>query len=387
MSQTKEIKMKWVVLANFFNNAGAAFLWPLTTVYMHNYLHQTLATAGVVLFIMSCAMIIGNYLGGWLFDHWQPYKTALASVSVATTAVILLIFFHSWPIFAILLVVIGFGDGANITVINAYAASLKNRNSRYVFNILYMALNLGVVVGTLLVGFLLSLGVTVVFAVTSLCYVAFLILILCTFNVKVSRDTSKSVTGPNKTHPQVIKFVWTICLVIVTTYLSYALWESVMAVHMTNMHIPFYAYSLLWTMNGFLILFGQPLVNKLAPYLKLTRQVEVGVLIFAVSFFILIFAHTFAFFIVDFIILTVGEMLGLPGMPALIDQVTDPSETGKYQGMANMGISVGRAIGPLYGGIIIDHGSYPLLFVSVSALMVVSLILMTYSAKRVRSLE
>lgn len=92
MKPATEVKMKWVVLASFFNNAGAAFLWPLTTVYMHNYLHQSLATAGLVLFIMSCAMIAGNYLGGILFDHWPPYKTAIASVSIATLAVITLIF-------------------------------------------------------------------------------------------------------------------------------------------------------------------------------------------------------------------------------------------------------------------------------------------------------
>lgn len=386
MRRATEVKMKWVVLANFLNNAGAAFLWPLTTVYMHNYLHQTMATAGLVLFFMSSAMIAGNYLGGWLFDHWQPYKTALTSVSIATTAVIALIFFHSWPFFAVLLVIVGFGDGANITVVNAYAASLKGRDSRYVFNILYMALNLGVVVGTLLVGFLLSLGVTVVFAVTSFCYLAFLALTILTFNVPLERNVAKPQLGNagKQVDPRVNQFVWLICLVVVTTYLSYVLWESVMAVHLTNMHIPFYAYSLLWTMNGFLILFGQPLLNKVAPYIKLNHQIEIGVLIFALSFFLLIFAKSFTFFIVDFIILTIGEMMGLPGMPALIDQVTDPSEKGKYQGMANMGISIGRAIGPLYGGIIIDHASYQILFLSVTVMMVVSLGLMTFGARKVK---
>ena len=381
MKPATEVKMKWVVLASFFNNAGAAFLWPLTTVYMHNYLHQSLATAGLVLFIMSCAMIAGNYLGGILFDHWHPYKTAIASVSIATLAVITLIFWHSWPVFAVLLVIVGFGDGANITVVNAYAASIKGQSARYVFNILYMALNVGVVVGTLLVGFLLDLGVTVVFAVTSVCYMAFLVLTALTFNVTVKRTEVEKVTATvaSKAHHE--KLVWLICLVTATAYLSYVLWESVMAVHLTNMHIPFYAYSLLWTMNGILIIVGQPFVNKLAPYVKLRRQIEIGMLIFATSFFLLIFAKTFSLFIVDFLILTVGEMLGLPAMPALIDEITDPSQTGKYQGMVNMSMSIGRAIGPLYGGLIIDHANYSILFLSVTVMMVVSLIAMSARAR------
>lgn len=382
MKSVREVKMKWVVLASFFNNAGAAFLWPLTTVYMHNYLHQSLATAGLVLFVMSCAMIAGNYLGGVLFDHWHPYQTALLSVSIATVAVIALIFFHSWPVFAVLLVLVGFGDGANITVVNAYAASVKGQSARYVFNILYMALNVGVVVGTLLVGVLLPIGVTVVFAVTSVCYVAFLLLTLLTFNVPVQR-TAPSVAnqqGPSRRRSD--SLVWLICLVTMTAYLSYVLWESVMAVHLTNMHIPFYAYSLLWTMNGILIIVGQPFVNKLAPYLKLRRQIEMGILIFAVSFFLLIFAKSFTFFVIDFLILTVGEMLGLPAMPALVDEITDPSQTGKYQGMVNMSMSVGRAVGPLYGGLVIDHAGYPVLFLSVTVLMVVSLGLMSWRARK-----
>lgn len=46
-------------------------MWPLTTMYMHNYLHQTLTTAGLVMLFMSISMMAGNYTGGWLFDHWS----------------------------------------------------------------------------------------------------------------------------------------------------------------------------------------------------------------------------------------------------------------------------------------------------------------------------
>lgn len=389
MQQAKEIKLKWVVAASFLNNTGASFLWPLTTVYMHNYLHESLATAGVVLFFMSCAMILGNYLGGWLFDRWSPYKTALTSVSIATIAVVALIFFHSWPIFAVLLLFVGFGDGANITVINAYAASIKGHKVRYIFNVLYMALNLGVVVGTLLVGFLMSLGVTVVFTVTSICYASFLILTITTFNVAVPKRNRKleNITDESKPFARTSSLVWLICMLVISTYLSYTLWESVMAVHLTNMHIPFYAYSLLWTMNGIIILLGQPLVNKLEPYLKIDRQIEIGITIFAFSFFLLIFANSFVWFIVDFVILTIGEMMGLPSIPAWIDQLTNPAQTGKYQGMMNMSISIGRAIGPLYGGMIIDGFGYQSLFLSVTVIMGICLLLVMQNVRHVRKNE
>lgn len=71
MTTKNTIKLKWVALASLLNNTGAAFLWPLTTMYMHNYLHQTLTTAGLVMLFMSISMMAGNYTGGWLFDHWS----------------------------------------------------------------------------------------------------------------------------------------------------------------------------------------------------------------------------------------------------------------------------------------------------------------------------
>ena len=42
-------------LATLLLNAAAACMWPLTTVYMHNELHQTLTLAGIALLGMSCA--------------------------------------------------------------------------------------------------------------------------------------------------------------------------------------------------------------------------------------------------------------------------------------------------------------------------------------------
>lgn len=49
MTKRTAVKLKWVALASLLNNTGAAFLWPLTTMYMHNYLHESLTTAGIVM--------------------------------------------------------------------------------------------------------------------------------------------------------------------------------------------------------------------------------------------------------------------------------------------------------------------------------------------------
>ncbi len=63
-------------------------------------------------------------------------------------------------------------------------------------------------------------------------------------------------------------------------------------------------------------------------------------------------------------ILTIGEMFASPQMPAWIDHISDPNAKGRAQGFMTMAISLGRAVGPLYGGLMIDGGSYKALFAS-----------------------
>ena len=376
MTKQRQVKLKWVALASLLNNTGAAFLWPLTTMYMHNYLHESLTTAGVVMLLMSICMMVGNYLGGWLFDHWDQYHTAVLGVTISTVAIFTLIFAHGWPWFAVLMMLNSLGDGINMTIVNSYGSLVSDHSSRYVFNYIYMAFNVGVVIGTLAVGVLLPISVVLVFTVATVFY--FLLALVVVFALKVrvplppktprSREKLAS-----RSHQQALVLIWLILLNFVTIHLSYSLWESVMAVHMTNMGIPFYAYSLLWTLNGVLIIVGQPLVNKLSPYVRLSSQIMVGILIFASSFLLLIFARNLWAFMLDFVLLTIGEMASFAGLPAWIAQLTTVNEAGHYQGLLNIMMSIGRAIGPLYGGFVIDHGNYQELFISVFLLMTVTL--------------
>ena len=376
MAKQGQVKLKWVALASLLNNTGAAFLWPLTTMYMHNYLHESLTTAGVVMLLMSICMMVGNYLGGWLFDHWDQYQTAVLGVTISTVAIFTLIFAHGWPWFAILMMLNSLGDGINMTIINSYGSLVSNHSSRYVFNYIYMAFNVGVVIGTLAVGVLLPISIVLVFTVATVFY--FLLALVVVFALKVRVPLPPKIPRSreklaSRSHQQALVLIWLILLNFVTIHLSYSLWESVMAVHMTNMGIPFYAYSLLWTLNGVLIIVGQPLVNKLSPYVCLSSQIIVGILIFASSFILLIFARNLWAFVLDFVLLTIGEMASFAGLPAWIAQLTTVNEAGHYQGLLNIMMSIGRAIGPLYGGFVIDHGNYQELFISVFLLMTVTL--------------
>lgn len=383
IKERTEIRFSSVLIYSLLLNAGAAFMWPLVTVYMHDYLGKSMSLAGIVLFLMSMMMVLGSYVAGVLFDKWSPYKTAVLSILTSTIGIAILVFFHGWPVFGIMLMFVGFGDGAGLTLLNSYSTTIKSRSTRSVFNIIYIGNNLGVVIGTLLTGFLLDKGISLLFSVALIFYVILLLITIFEFNVKFDltrkRNRKKAAQGPRRLNRTILL----ICLLVLSLYISYSLWESIISVHMTSLGISFEKYSLLWTLNGVMIVTLQPLVNRLGSHFKLSTQTYVGVIIFALATVGLIFARHYTAFIMAMVFTTIGEIIAFPGMPTWIDSLSAPEDRGRYQGMFNAFVSIGRALGPVIGGFVLQYSTDTVLFSFSGVLIIFFLIILVIRNKKV----
>ncbi|MFK5675529.1 MFS transporter [Ligilactobacillus sp. LYQ60] len=383
-----QLSFRAVFIATLLDQLGAAFLWPLIAIYINEYLHQSLTVAGIVLLFVSITMAAGNLLGGRLFDHWKPYPTLIGAASLAVLSTAVLIWNHSWPWFAVLLIINAFADGIIATVVNAYTAATARQGARTAFNTLYIAVNLGIVLGTLLVGVLLPISAPLVFAVATGAYILLLMVCIVAFRGPVilqcqhrfQHQKEARSLEPQQNRNRFV--VLTACACLASVYLGYALWESIMPAHMAHLGIPFVFYSFLWTFNGLMIICCQPLVNVLGSRIRIDHQIESGVFLFGISFLILVGAHNFWMILFAFIIATVGDMLSLPAVPAWIDQLTPASQRGKYQGLPSIAMAVGRSVGPLYGGALVDHGNYAVLFISVAVLILGLLVALVMIARR-----
>ena len=381
VSKPQHVEIKPVILyiTTLFQSTGASLIWPITTLYMHNTLHESMTTAGMVLMGMSLMMMLGSWLGGQLFDKWQPYKTVVSAVLLATIILGLLTFWHSWPLFAGLMLILGLADGFLYTLLNAYAATIQSLDSRRVFNLQYLFMNIGVVIGTAVVGFLFTHGIVYVFGGATLMYAIFTILVLRYFNIPgLARQASQEAAKAAQSHFKTPTLFYALLGLAFSLYMGYILWETVIATHMTDLGMTTTDYSFLWTLNGIIIIFGQGLLDRFIEKLPFRISVLGGTILFAVSFLFLIQAKTYPMFIMTFIILTIGEMFASPQMPAWIDEISDPNAKGRAQGFLSMTISLGRAVGPLYGGLMIDSGSYRSLFASIFIIMVI-FVLITFS--------
>jgi len=360
-----ESRLKWLLTGAMLNSIGTSFIWPLTTIYMHNALGKSLTEVGVILLMYSIANVIGSYISGRLFDQLNPQLLTLLGVGVSGLAMATLIFLHGWPAYPIGLVAIGFGTGWIITQVNSLGTTIHSKDGRYVFNMLYFMQNLGVVFGTSLVGFVYDISMSLLFVITTVLYVLLFIVVAVYYKVPAlakrrKPDGAKQLVRLPKANNWVI---YTFFFTLVIIWIMYEQWVSNLSVYMTGMGIPMRNYSLLWTLNAGLIVIFQLILNRLAHYMKnIYIQVYAGIFFVAISFVTLMFAHDYMHFILAMVILTMGEATAFPAMPAIINELTPVAVKGKYQGLLNSWASFGKAIGPLFGGLVIEGLSYSWLF-------------------------
>lgn len=390
----QEIRLRWLLLGALFSSIGMSFIWPLTTIYMHNRLGTSLTEVGIVLLFYSLANVVGSVLGGRLFDRLNPYYLTIGGVTVSLLTLSSLIFNHDWPAFPISLIFLGLASGWTLTMVNSLGTTIHSRDGRYIFNMLYFAQNLGVVVGTAMVGYIYNTSVTLLFGIAASLFVLFLaVAILCYHAPAVMQ---RQIIKQENQHVHIAlpnrRIMAGFFISLVVIWIMYEQWVSNLSVYMTGMGIPMKDYSLLWTLNAGLIVVFQALINWFSHYISnLYMQVYAGIFFVAVSFVTLIFAKDYLHFVIAMVILTMGEATAFPAIPAIVNNLTPVAVKGKYQGMANAWASVGKAVGPLFGGIVIDHSSYTLLFIiaAVANLLILALngVIITGNQHRVETFK
>lgn len=383
--QSDEIKLRWLILGELATWIGASFIWPLTSVYLNKQLHISLSMIGVVLFCNCAGNILGSIISGRLYDKYNPYPLILWGVGLDAAVLFLMAIFHGWPEYWIWLTITGFLGGWNGTLINSIATSLRHHPGRYVFNVLYFSQNLGVVTGTLIVGYLYDYSVTLLFVIAALLFVVAFINVLFNYRPIIafhkervakgqSGDTQKAVPMPKRNFIMTMAFFTTLGI----TWLMYMNWESNLSVYMVSLGIPFHLYSLLWTLNASVIVIMQGILARFPNIFKnLFHQIIFGICMFSLSFITLVFAKDFAHFALSMFILTLGESTAFPAIPAYVNDLSPKTSKGKYQGATMVASGIGRAFGPLFGGLVIDQAGYiPFFWVAaiVIALMIVMMI-------------
>jgi MFS family permease len=368
-----------LVIGMAVNVTGSSFLWPLNSIYIHDHLGKSMTIAGLVLMVNSGASVVGNLFGGHLFDKIGGYRSILWGIVITLMALLGLSIWNGWPHYVIFLTIIGFGTGIVFPSMYAMAGSVWKEGGRKAFNAIYVASNLGVAIGSALGGIVAAISFQWIFLANAFLYVVFLLIAVFGYKgIKVqTAETSKEQKSGNYVkNNSMLTALLVLCFGYLLCWIGYSQWQATVAPYTQEIGITLNQYSYLWTINGALIVLGQPILNKIVLHIAKTvkSQIFIGTIIFAIAFFIASEAQQFTAFAVAMVIMTIGEMLVWPAVPTIADKLAPSGREGFFQGIVNSAATGGRMIGPILGGLLVDFYDMHTLFLVMIVLFILSLI-------------
>jgi MFS family permease len=368
-----------LVIGMAVNVTGNSFLWPLNTIYIHDHLGKSLSVAGIVLMLNSGASVIGNLFGGSLFDRIGGYKSILSGILITLVALIGLSIWHGWPEYVVFLTIIGFGSGIVFPAMYAMAGSVWVEGGRKSFNALYVSQNLGVAIGAALGGVVADYSFQLIFLANTILYMIFLVIAVFGYKgiapgAAVQVHSNKDVAVPR--NRKNLQALFILCSGYLLCWVAYVQWSTTIASYTQQIHISLSQYSFLWTINGALIVLGQPILNRVLKRFaaSLKSQMLIGIGIFIVSFLAAGYFHAFTGLLAGMIILTIGEMFIWPAVPTVAFKLAPKGREGTYQGIVNSTATGGRMVGPLLGGMLVDLYSMSALFIILIGLFLIAII-------------
>lgn len=373
-------KSVWLlIIGMLINTVGNSFLWPLNTIYMHDELGKSLAVAGLVLMANSGAGVIGNMLGGVLFDKIGGYKSIITGIIISLLALTGLVFFHGWPHYIWFLTLLGFSGGIVFPSMYAMVGTAWPEGGRKAFNAIYLSQNVGVAIGPALAGVVADFSFDYIFLANLIMYIFFFLLALFGYkNLVIAPEQHTTVINEGKRIKNKAPFYALLIVSIgyILLWLVYSQWTTTISAYTLDLGITLTQYSSLWTLNGILIVAGQPLIRPIVKRMEhhLKGQILLGTVILIISFVVVAYAEQFTMFVVAMVILTIGEMFVWPAVPALASQLAPKGREGFYQGIVNSAATIGRMIGPFIGGVLVDEYGMKMMFLILTILASLSII-------------
>lgn len=364
-----------VGLLSFLNVLAHSFLWPLMSLYITTVHGRSLTTAGLVLAVGSAAASVGALVGGALFDRVGARSVVLGGMGLSALFAVVPGLVTSFPIFIVSYTLFMTASAAVFPALNALAARIWPEGGRKAFNLVYVAHNVGVALGTVVGGQVAKISFSVSFLMAGL---GFLIATLAA--VRLVPQGMGAVAASTQERPAEGRIPWlpvgALFLALVLCWITYTQWQGTISVWMNAHGMGLDAYTFLWTLNGAVIFLAQPLLSWVTKRLRsLTGQLYLGLILFGLAFLFLQGVPTYGLLVAGMVVLTLGEVLLWPGVPAAADQIAPEGRKGTVQGFIASAGTAGRMIGPLLGGLVYDHMGFHMVMQGAAGLLVLPALL------------
>jgi len=351
----------WLVtVTQFFIAIGFSICIPFLSLHLYQDRGLSMTMVGTIILAAGLCSAASQALGGALSDRFgrRPILLIGTLVGVFSFSGLAAVIGISAPVWAIAAVYIASRSILTTTrpVIQAMVADFTPKEKlTEAYGILRIGANTGWAAGPALGGYLATfLPYGWLFGIAPLtCGIVFLIIF---FFIRESshgmtkRVGFRSMLTIANDRPFLVFVVISILLFIVMGQMVSTL--SIFTVEMLEFSLP--QFTLLLSLNGLIVIFFQyPMTAALRRVAKF-RALILGSLLYVFGYLSLGWITQFGWALVAMAVITGGEIIHAPVSLSVVGELSPEDQRGRYMGFFGLSQTIGIAVGPLIGGVLID---------------------------------
>ena len=353
----------WLMLLGLIiSSTGTTMVWPFLTIYASEKLLLPLAAVTSLMTFNSVSGFVSSVIAGSLVDRFG--RKGMMVIGLFGMAIVYLGYMPAkefWQ-FALLMLLSGsFNPLYRVGTDAIVADMIEPENRTQAYSLVRMGRNVGVALGPILGGLVLSRSYNIGFITASIALTFFGLLTIFFLKETLQRD-------PNRHHDSLrdqlrvisealrnkafSRMVGSFTLMEICATLMWV----VLAVYIKqNYGIGEAQYSWIPTTNALMVIFLQVLITRLTQKHSPTRVMPVGAAFYAVAMLLVALSGNFWGFLLAMIIMTFGELITAPTATAYVANLAPADQRGRYLGFFGLAWYVALSIGPMGAGFLSDN--------------------------------
>ena len=346
-------------------NAMGYFVFPFLTLFLTRNLSLSADKVGLYLMCVEIGRIIGALFGGRFTDIFGRKRTLISFQFAIALFLFPCAFLGDSLIIPNLLTIAAFFNGATRPVYDAIMVDLSTpKNRKEIFSFIYLGLNLGFGIGSLVAGFLYTRYIKLLF----LGNVA-VILIVCIFiyinitetlpsEARLKNNNDKSLQKQSLLKillqkPIVIYF----SLVSILFYLAHSQFFFSLPLQINYLfgQIGPRYFGMVMSFNCFIVVFMTMPVTLVSRQNRPILNVTFSGIFFAIGFGMLYWVYQFNWILVSTFTWTIGEILIRTNAGVYIANHSPATHRGRFNSLVTISGSISRIIGPPMLGLVITN--------------------------------
>jgi len=375
-------------------NAMGYFVFPFLTLFLTRNLSLSADKVGLYLMCVEISRIIGALFGGKFTDIFGRKRTLISFQFAIAVFLFPCAFLGDSLIIPKLLAIAAFFNGATRPVYDAIMVDMSTpKNRKEIFSFIYLGLNLGFGIGSLIAGFLYTRYIKFLFLgnVVIILFVCLFIYIniveTLPYKVQLKNDNDKLVQKQSLLKILLQKpIVLYFSLVSILFYLAHSQFFFSLPLQINDLfgQIGPRYFGMLMSFNCFIVVFMTMPVTLVSRQNRPILNVTFSGIFFAIGFGMLYWIYQFNWILVSTFIWTIGEILIRTNAGVYIANHSPATHRGRFNSLVTISESISRIIGPPMLGLVITILGIRQVWVFVFFISIIATVLMylIYFAER-----